>query len=194
MNPLVQDKQKKTGALRELRYSKYGIPFNYGMISQTWENPSKVSEPLKQSDGGRFAKCLGDGDPIDVCEITVTEPSNMINQGEVASVKILGCLALIDENEIDWKLIAVAEQFADQYRDLKDVDERMLKAIKDWFQKYKTVDGKPENEFALNGEYMDASFAIDVLEEGHTEWRELVEQHWRDGYNDHRMWIPEQEN
>lgn len=45
----------------------------------------------------------GDNDPIDVLEIG----SRVSKRGEVVSVKILGCVALIDEGETDWKILAI---------------------------------------------------------------------------------------
>lgn len=187
MNPLKQDIKK--GKLRELTYSRYGIPFNYGFIPQTWENPEKTSAFLTDPE---YAGFFGDKDPIDVCEISIDDAPKMLVQGEVRPVKILGCLALIDEGEVDWKLIAIADKWAHQYRDLKDVNPSVLASIKNWFQYYKTVDGKPENKFAFKGEFLDADIAINVLEEAHHEWKELVQNHWNNGgINKWDFWIPE---
>ena len=64
------------------------------MCLQTWEDPS-------HTDSNTEAK--GDNDPIDVCEIG----SKIGLQGEVKQVKVLGCLAMIDEGETDWKIFAI---------------------------------------------------------------------------------------
>lgn len=45
----------------------------------------------------------GDNDPIDVCEIG----QEIAHVGQVKQVKILGVMALLDEGETDWKLIAI---------------------------------------------------------------------------------------
>ena len=47
--------------------------------------------------------CKGDNDPIDVCEIG----HRVAKRGDVVQVKILGTVALIDEGETDWKIIAI---------------------------------------------------------------------------------------
>ena len=47
--------------------------------------------------------CKGDGDPIDVCEIG----SKVHQRGAIIRVKILGTLAMIDEGETDWKILAI---------------------------------------------------------------------------------------
>jgi len=44
----------------------------------------------------------GDNDPLDVIDIGEKQP-----RGAVVPVKILGSLALIDEGEIDWKVLTI---------------------------------------------------------------------------------------
>jgi inorganic pyrophosphatase len=46
---------------------------------------------------------LGDGDPIDVVEIGAQAHAT----GAVRAVKVLGALAMIDQGETDWKVIAI---------------------------------------------------------------------------------------
>ncbi|XP_061420807.1 inorganic pyrophosphatase [Lethenteron reissneri] len=94
LNPIKQDVKK--GKLRFVAnvFPHHGYIWNYGALPQTWEDPSH-----KDADTG----CCGDNDPIDVCEIG----SRVCARGEVVQVKVLGCLALIDEGETDWKLIAI---------------------------------------------------------------------------------------
>lgn len=47
---------------------------------------------------------LGDGDPIDVCDIAVQQSTR---PGHVYQVKVLGILGMIDGGETDWKILAV---------------------------------------------------------------------------------------
>ena len=47
--------------------------------------------------------CCSDNDPIDVCEIG----SKVCTRGEIIKVKVQGILAMIDEGETDWKVIAI---------------------------------------------------------------------------------------
>lgn len=135
-------------------------------MPQTWENPSH----LDPSTG-----CRGDNDPIDVLEIG----SRVAKRGEIVQVKILGIVALIDEGETDWKVITidVNDPVADQMADINDVDKYfpgLLKATIEWFKIYKIPDGKPENQFAFNGEAKNAAFATNIVTETHKFWRSLI--------------------
>lgn len=76
-------------------------------------------------------------------------------------------IGLLDEGETDWKLIAidVNDPMAPQLTDISDVEEHMpglLKATVEWFRIYKIPDGKPENQFAFNGEPKNKEFAHKV--------------------------------
>lgn len=46
---------------------------------------------------------FGDDDPLDVLELG----SSIGQLGEIKTVKILGALAMIDEGELDWKIITI---------------------------------------------------------------------------------------
>jgi len=119
--------------------------------------------------------CKGDNDPVDVCELG----SKVCRAGEVIQVKVLGVLAMIDEGETDWKLLAINtdDPLAKQMNDLDDVEKVLpgyLKATVEWFRLYKVPDGKPENAFAFNGEAKDREFAHGVINDTNTHWKELV--------------------
>lgn len=168
MNPIKQDTKK--GKLRFVAncFPHHGYIWNYGAIPQTWENP----EHLDESTG-----CKGDNDPIDVLEIGY----RVAKRGEVLQVKVLGTVALIDEGETDWKIIAIDinDPLASQMNDVSDVDKHfpgLLKATLEWFKIYKIPDGKPENKFAFNGEAKNKDFALKVIEEVHKFWRALVKK------------------
>ena len=103
----------------------------------------------------------------------------MCARGEIIRVKVLGILAMIDEGETDWKVIAVNVEDPDvaNYNDINDVKwlkPGYLEATMDWFRRYKVPDRKPENEFAFNAEFKDKNFAIDIIESNHGYWRALV--------------------
>lgn len=166
LNPIKQDVKK--GKLRYVAnvYPQVGYPWNYGAIPQTWENPKHVDPNTNEG---------GDNDPIDVCEIGSRIPS----RGEIVQVKALGILAMIDEGETDWKVICIdiKDELADQINNLEDVERLKpgyLDDTRKWFRTYKIPDGKPENNFAFNGEYKDKAFADQTIAETYVQWQALI--------------------
>lgn len=166
LNPIKQD--VKNDKLRFVRnaFPHHGYIWNYGALPQTWEDPKHLDEGTG---------CKGDNDPIDVCEIGC----RVAQRGEVIKVKVVGVLALIDEGETDWKLIAidVNDPLADQLNDIGDVEmllPGLLRATHEWFKIYKVPDGKPPNEFAFNGEVKRRDFAERIITETHKYWKDLV--------------------
>eukprot|EP00759_Apiculatamorpha_spiralis_P008226 PhF_6_TR15113/c0_g1_i4/m.23811/K01507/ppa; inorganic pyrophosphatase len=90
-NPIKQD--IKSGMPR---FYKHGdMLFNYGCLPQTWESP-------EQQWPGTTA--FGDNDPMDAIEIGVLQQET----GSVTQVKVLGILGMIDNGEMDWKVICIS--------------------------------------------------------------------------------------
>ena len=80
----------------------------------------------------------------------------------------MGILGLLDSSETDWKVIAIdAEEAEDKnistIKDLNTVFPNLLKTVKLFFTVYKVPSGNPENEFAFDGEFQDADFAMEVI-------------------------------
>lgn len=168
LNPIKQDVKK--GKLRYVAncFPHHGYIWNYGAFPQTWENPDVLDEATG---------CKGDNDPVDVLEIGY----KVAKRGEVLQVKVLGAVALIDEGETDWKIITidVSDPLAEQMKDIADVEKHypgLLKATIEWFKVYKIPDGKPENQFAFNGEAKNRDFAHKVVDEVHKFWQSLVKK------------------
>merc|ERR1712232_1429315 len=110
-------------------------------------------------------------------------------QGEVVPVKVLGALAMIDDGELDWKIIAVAldDDLAAELHDITDVEEKMpwvVTGIREWFRWYKTPDGKALNSFGFKEEAVNKATAIDVIDETHQAWARL-----RNGDVKTKLWI-----
>lgn len=164
-NPIKQDtrKSKLTGE-SELRYYARFPLFNYGMLPQTWENPF-----IKDSKFG----LLGDGDPLDILEIG----SQALDSGSLINVKILGALCLIDQGEIDWKIICInhADPLYKKINDPHDVEKHFpgkIDAIIDWLENIKVFDGKDKNK--VEGNVMGPESTLEVVLAGHHEWKNLV--------------------
>ncbi|CAB1327336.1 unnamed protein product [Coregonus sp. 'balchen'] len=173
LNPIKQDVKK--GKLRYVAnvFPYKGYIWNYGALPQTWEDPNHMDKD---------SKCCGDNDPIDVCEIGTM----VCSPGQVIQVKVLGVLAMIDEGETDWKLIAINadDPEAPSLNNVRKSRPGHLEATVDWFRKYKVPDGKPENQFAFNGQFKDKDFAVEVVKSTHEHWRALVQKQTNGGQID----------
>ena len=161
LTPIKQDTKK--GKLRDYPYN---INWNYGMLPQTWEDPKHEHPEMKVS---------GDNDPVDVVEIG----SAALAMGSVTSVKPIGVYAMIDDGELDWKVIAISvhDPKAAEINDVADVEKHFpgeLEKIRVWFRDYKTPDGKPQNKFGLDYKCMDRAYALEVIEETHGFYNDLV--------------------
>jgi inorganic pyrophosphatase len=171
-NPIAQDEKK--GKLRDYHGP---IFWNYGMFPQTWEDPNIVHSETK---------CAGDNDPVDVVEIG----SAAIEQGSVVQVKPLGVLAMIDDGELDWKVIAIStsDPLAKELNDINDVAAKCpgtIDGIREWFRWYKTPDGKPLNAFGFNEEALNKAKALEVIDETHAHWKALRDGSAKAG----KLWI-----
>jgi inorganic pyrophosphatase len=159
-NPIKQD--TKNG---NLRFYQYGdMMWNYGAFPQTWES-TEISH---------IENIKGDNDPLDGIDIGMVQ----YNVGKVYSVKILGVIAMIDNNQMDWKIICISESdpIAHFINDISDVYKYLpgcLEAIRKWLRVYKICQGEKENTFAFNGEYKDKIYATKIIEDSHNMWANL---------------------
>jgi inorganic pyrophosphatase len=143
------------------------------VITQTWEDPNVVHPETKAK---------GDNDPLDVCEI-----GELVGYtGQIKQVKVLGVMALLDEEETDWKIIVidVNDPLAPKLNDIEDVERHLpglLRATNEWFRIYKIPDGKPENQFAFSGECKNKKYALEVIRECSDAWERLITGKQRPG-------------
>ncbi|CAK7892674.1 inorganic pyrophosphatase, mitochondrial [[Candida] anglica] len=166
-NPITQDIKKGKVRFVKNLFPHHGYIHNYGAFPQTWEDPTNKNEELN---------LFGDNDPLDVCEIGTYVGS----LGEIKTVKILGSLALIDDGELDWKIIAidVKDPLSQELFDIHDVFVKcpgLLETTRQWFRDYKLPDGKSENKFAFNGVYKNQEETLQVIEECVEAWKRLIE-------------------
>lgn len=165
-NPITQDiKNNKVRFVNNI-FPHHGYMHNYGAIPQTWEDPTVKNEELD---------LYGDGDPLDVIEIG----SEVLGMGSVKRVKVLGSLALIDDGELDWKIVVidVEDPLVKELNDIYDVYHvlpGLLEDTRQWFKNYKKPTGKPENKFAFNGEFKNQDTTIAIIEECFQSWKSLI--------------------
>jgi len=168
-NPIKQDVKK--GKLRD-----YNIPinWNYGALPQTWEQPDHAWEGCEGH--------AGDNDPVDIVDISKAR----VESGSVIQFKPITALAMIDEGEVDWKVIGInmADPLAARINSLEDLEAVApgeVDAVREWFTWYKAVDeegnkvpGKEPNHFALDGKPLSTAGALQVIAEAHACWLALV--------------------
>lgn len=112
---------KETGMLRldRVLYTATHYPTNYGFIPRTY---------------------AGDGDPLDVLVLCQEKIISLA----LVEVYPIGVLKMIDENELDEKIIAVSKNdpFLNCYKDICEVPEHISSEIKHFFEVYKQLEGK----------------------------------------------------
>lgn len=160
-NPIKQD--MKNGIPR---FYKHGdMMWNYGAFPQTWESTEVEFLPGVK----------GDNDPLDAIEIGMVQ----FKTGDVRAVRILGVLGMLDDGEMDWKVICISveDPLSKFLRDIDDVPKYLpgcLDAIREWLRTYKICQGGTENKFAFDGEFKDKAFAMNVIYESHLMWSKLT--------------------
>jgi inorganic pyrophosphatase len=164
--PIMQDEKKGKPRFVQNVYPYKGYIWNYGCFPQTWEDPEQVHMETG---------ALGDGDPLDVCEIG----QSIAQVGTIKQVKVLGVLGMIDEGEMDWKVLVmdIRDPNAESLHDVDDLYRTipgLVHATFSWFRTYKVPDGKEENKFAFRERLQSRQYALEIIEECHKSWERLV--------------------
>ena len=167
-NPIKQDVKKGTVRFVKNIYPGRGYQGNYGAFPMTYEDPTEIE---------KHCQAKGDNDPLDCVDI-----SNVTKKvGSVYKAKVLGCLAMLDDGEADYKVIVIDvddERIAD-FDDIESVEKNcpgFLQNLYNWFRDYKKPDGKKENSFALGGKYQNADFAKKIIEEAAEKYKKFMKK------------------
>jgi len=121
---------KRTGYLRVDRPQSGSSlpPCAYGFIPRTYTGDRVVQV---STEGKK-----GDGDPLDICLIAEMP----INRAEIiVTARVLGGFSMIDEGEVDEKIIAVLEndKIWGHARDLSDLPGGLIERLQHYFSTYK---------------------------------------------------------
>ena len=98
---------------------------------------------------------------------------------EMPRMKILGSLCLIDQGELDWKILAVEEEFSIEHN-IRSVDDYnqyhpgAIREVKEWFRTIKTHDGKPENRFGRDGRVLGVEETLEIIFENNNSYQKLM--------------------
>ncbi|GAW80660.1 inorganic pyrophosphatase [Plasmodium gonderi] len=138
-NVIKQDTKKG-----KLRYYHNSIYWNYGALPRTYEYPKHIYSIRTKDNNDWFF--TGDDDPLDVVDIG----HNCLKMGQIVPVKILGAFTLIDEGQLDWKIIAINkhDKHFDEVNSLDDVEKyypHTLNLLLEWFRSYKMAESKKLN-------------------------------------------------
>ena len=132
---------KETGYLiidRPQQYSNV-VPANYGFIPQTYCGESIARLASRNSD--RTVE-KGDGDPLDILVLS----EHHIPRGDIIlKAKPIGGFCLLDDGEADDKIIAtlVGDKIYEQYADISDLPESIVKRLQHYFLTYKNLPSEP---------------------------------------------------
>lgn len=112
---------KKTGLLKldRILYTATHYPANYGFIPRTY---------------------AGDNDPLDVLILC----QEAIYPLTLVECYPIGALRMIDNNEEDEKIIAIAKHdpFLNTYKEISEIPAQVSEEIKHFFEVYKQLEGK----------------------------------------------------
>jgi len=132
------DQTTKRIKVDRILYGANFYPLNYGFIENTIDF---------------------DGDPLDV----LVYSDNSFNPGVIVPTRIIGAMEMIDDGEVDTKLIGVidCDPKFNEINNIDDLPSHIKKQIKNFFQTYKLLQKK---EVKINN-FINKDEAIKIYEE-----------------------------
>jgi inorganic pyrophosphatase len=130
------DKESGLLIMDRVIYSSMYYPANYGFIPKTY---------------------CDDNDPLDILVLSQIAVVPMC----IVSAKVIGVMRMIDNGELDDKIIAMAENdmSVSHIDDISELPEHFLKELKNFFEDYK----KLENKEVVIEEFQDAKTAKEII-------------------------------
>jgi inorganic pyrophosphatase len=122
---------------RPQKFSNY-VPALYGFIPRTY-CMERVAAYAGERTG--MQNLVGDGDPLDICVLS----EKPITHGDLLlQAKPIGGLRMIDNGEVDDKIIAVLKDDAiyGRFEDIEDCPPKILARLKHYFLTYKEIPGE----------------------------------------------------
>jgi len=143
------DKESGLLMLDRVLFSSMYYPANYGFIPKTY---------------------CDDNDPLDilvVSQITIV-PMCMV------SAKVIGVMRMMDDGEMDDKIIAVAENdmSVNHINDISELPEHFFKELKNFFEDYK----KLENKSVEVDNFQGADIAKDIVKQSMVDYENYIAQ------------------
>ncbi len=130
-------------------YSSMYYPANYGFIPKTY---------------------CDDNDPLDILVLSQIDIVPMC----IVSAKVIGVMRMLDEGQMDDKVIAVAENdmSVNHFNDIAELPNHFVKELKNFFEDYK----KLENKTVAVEEFQDADTAKDIVMSSIEDYKKLIKK------------------
>lgn len=143
---------KKSGLLLMDRviYSSMYYPANYGFIPRTY---------------------CDDKDPLDILVLSQIAIVPMC----IVSARVIGVMRMVDNGEMDDKIIAVAENdmFVNHFNDISELHGHFTKELKNFFEDYK----KLENKTVAIEDFQNADVARDIIKQSMVDYEAYTKSH-----------------
>ena len=140
---------KDTGLLKMDRviYSSMYYPANYGFIPRTY---------------------CDDKDPLDIVILSQIAVVPLC----IVSAKVIGVMRMLDNGELDDKIIAVAENdmSVNHLNDISELPDHFFRELKNFFEDYK----KLENKTVAVEDFQDADIAKEILVKSMQDYESLI--------------------
>ena len=141
------DKDSGLLVMDRVLYSSFVYPANYGFIPQTY---------------------CDDKDPLDILILTQITVVPMC----IVSAKVIGVMRMIDNGELDDKIIAVAENdmSVSHINDISELPAHFFKELQNFFEDYK----KLENKTVKIEQFQDANIAKEIIKQSIEDYKMYI--------------------
>lgn len=141
------DKESGLLMMDRVLYSSMYYPANYGFIPKTY---------------------CDDKDPLDILVLSQITIVPMC----IVSAKVIGVMRMIDNGELDDKIIAVAEHdmSVSHIEDITELPPHFFKELKNFFEDYK----KLENKTVVIEEFQDSKVAKEIVLQSMKDYEEYI--------------------
>lgn len=139
------DKESGMLMLDRVLYSSINYPANYGFIPQTY---------------------CDDHDPLDILILSQIEVVPMC----IVEAKVIGVMRMMDEGEMDDKIIAVAanDMSVNHMNEIEDLPAHWLKELRSFFENYKEL----EHKEVVVEHFQDRLVALDVIRQAIIDYKD----------------------
>lgn len=143
------DKESGLLMMDRVLYSSMYYPANYGFIPKTY---------------------CDDKDPLDILVLSQITVVPMC----IVSAKVIGAMRMIDNGEMDDKIIAVAENdmSVSHIEDITELPPHFFKELKNFFEDYK----KLENKTVKIEEFQNAEVAKNIVKQSMADYQAYIAQ------------------